>query len=321
MKFSPVLPFALSSLITTSLAAPHALRQPAPQSAAEPMGRRSSATGLLPVAAPAAPAVQSSNIDHVIDFGMGTPLLSARNNAKRSDNEKRYTTEEASQMIGFGTGEDLQLVKEKRSDNEKRYTTEEASQMIGFGTGEELQLVKEKRADNEKRYTTEEASQMIGFGTGEELQLVKEKRADNEKRYTTEEASQMIGFGTGEDLQLVKEKRSDNEKRYTIEEASQMIGFGTGEDLALVKKEKRTDLGNPGQQSSTELAASAIGFGTGETLAPVSMSSLAVRDDPLIRRKVAELAALIKERAPEASIHDILIREASPIPDIAAPAA
>ncbi len=227
MKFSPVLPFALSSLITTSLAAPHALRQPAPRSAAEPMGRRSSATGLLPVAAPAAPAVQSSNIDHVIDFGMGTPLLSARNNAKRSDNEKRYTSEEASQMIGFGTGEDLQLVKEKRSDNEKRYTTEEASQMIGFDTGEDLQLV----------------------------------------------------------------------------------------------KEKRTDLGNPGQQSSTELAASAIGFGTGETLAPVSMSSLAVRDDPLIRRKVAELAALIKERSPEASIHDVLIREASPIPDVAAPAA
>ncbi len=259
MKFSPVLPFALSSLITTSLAAPHALRQPAPQLAAEPMGRRSSATGLLPVAAPAAPAVQSSNIDHVIDFGMGTPLLSARNNAKRSDNEKRYTTEEASQMIGFGTGQELELVKEKRSDNEKRYTTEDASQMIGFGTGE--------------------------------------------------------------DLQLVKEKRSDNEKRYTTEEASRMIGFGTGEDLALVKKEKRTDLGNPGQQSSTELAASAIGFGTGEALGPVSMSSLAVRDDPLIRRKVAELAALIKERAPEASIHNVLIREASPIPDVAAPAA
>jgi len=290
MKFSPVLPFALSSLITTSLAAPHALRQPAPQLAAEPMGRRSSATGLLPVAAPVAPAVQSSNIDHVIDFGMGTPLLSARNNAKRSDNEKRYTTEEASQMIGFGTGQELELVKEKRSDNEKRYTTEEASQMIGFGTGEDLQLAKEKRSDNEKRYTTEEASQMIGFGTGE-------------------------------DLQLVKEKRSNNEKRYTTEEASRMIGFGTGEDLALVKKEKRTDLGNPGQQSSTELAASAIGFGTGEALGPVSMSSLAVRDDPLIRRKVAELAALIKERAPEASIHNVLIREASPIPDVAAPAA
>ena len=228
MKFSPVLPFALSSLITTSLAAPHALRQPALQSAPEPVARRSSTGGLIPVAAPAAPVAQSNNIDHLLDFGMGTPLLSARNNAKRSDNEKRYTTEEESRMIGFGTGDDLQLVKEKRSDNEKRYTTEEESQMIGFGTGN---------------------------------------------------------------------------------------------DLALVKKEKRAELGNPGHLLSTEAAASAIGFGVGETLAPVSMSSLAVRDDPLIRRKVAELAALVKERAPEASIHDVLIREASPVPDVAAPAA
>jgi len=293
MKFFAVLPFALSSLISTSLAAPHALRQPAPQSAPVLVGRRSSATGLLPVAAPEAFAVPSSEIDHVIDFGMGTPLLSSRNNAKRA--EETASTIEA-------------------RDNGKRYTTEEASEMIGFGTGQELELVKEKRSDNEKRYTTEEASDMIGFGTGEELQLVREKRSDNDKRYTTEEASEMIGFGTGPELELVKEKRSDNEKRYTTEEASEMIRFGTGEDLELVKKEKRA-------QSSTELAASEIGFGMGEALAPVSMSSLAVRDDPLIRRKVAELSALIKERTPDASIHDVLIRQESPLPDVAAPAA
>lgn len=162
MKFSPVLAFALSSLLTSSLAAPLALRQPAPRSAPEPVDRRSSPTGLIPLAAPAAPDLESSNFDHILDFGMGTPLSSVPNKEKRSDNEKRYTTNEASAMIGFGTG---------------------------------------------------------------------------------------------------------------------------------------------------------------ETLGPVRMSSLAIRDDPLIRRKVAELAAVIKERVPEASIHDVLIREASPTADVVAPAA
>ena len=65
-------------------------------------------------------------------------------------------------------------------------------------------------------------------------------------------------------------------------------------------------------KSYVEVAAENIGFGPGEPL-------LAERDDPFIRSKVAELSALIKERAPGQSVTEILSRAETRLADVAAP--
>lgn len=143
-----------------------------------------------------------------------------------------------------------------------------------------------------------EAADNIGFGVGEPLSLVrKEKRSKS----AAAEAADNIGFGMGEPLELVKEKRSKS----AAAKAADKIGFGMGEPLEIVEKRSK---------SAAAEAADNIGFGMGEPL-------LAVRDDPLIRRKADELSALLKERAPGLSMSEILIRAESRLPDVAAPAA
>lgn len=239
MKFSPVLPFALSTLITTSLAAPHALRQPVPESAPVSVGRRSSEVNTLLEAQP----VKSADIDHVINFGMGEPLAAVK--------DKRQI--EPFEGLGQGTTSSVQSAADK----------------IGFGMGKPLAAVKDKRQI--------EPFEGLGQGTTSSVQSAADK----------------IGFGMGKPLAAVKDKRQI--------EPFEGLGGGTA--------------------SSAQSAADEIGFGMGEALAPVSRERLAIREDPIIRSKVAELSALLKERAPEASLNDVLIREASPVADTAAPAA
>ena len=243
MKFSPILPFALTSLITTSLAAPHALRQPGPVS----VGRRGSET----VPSAENTVRSKSYVDVAADnigFGMGEPLLASRKKARRAQS----AVEQAADDIGFGTGDLLEVrEKEKRSKS----ATDIAADNIGFGTGELLEV-----RENEKRSKspTDIAADNIGFGMGEPLELkeIKERRAN-----------------------LPTEPSANDDTLSAAEQASYDINFGVGEPL------------------------------------------LAGRDDPLIRSKVAELSALIKERAPGQSVTEILSRAETRMPDVAAPAA
>ena len=259
MKFSPVLPFALSSLITTTLAAPHALGQSGPVS----VGRRSSDATPFEDGSSSSLTQSTDEAASDIGFGMGEPLVQVRDNEKRA----KSAAAEAADNIGFGMGRPLLAASKKEKRQESAAAV--AADDIGFGTGEPLLARnKEKRQES----AAAEAANDIGFGTGEPLLA-----RNNEKRQESaaEIAANDIGFGMGEELELVKEKRSE---------------------------------------SAAEIAANDIGFGSGEPL-------LAARDDPLIRRKIAELSALIKERAPGQSMSEVLARADSRLPNVAASAA
>ena len=182
MKFSPVLPLAISSLVTLSLGAP--LRQPAPVSAGR---RRSESLPSVPghlnarraSTLPSTPEQSGKSFDDEfaseVEFGVGSHLFrDKRNNAKRADNtdddqslntanvgtEPSSLSEEFAEDVEFGVGTPMLKRRGDSTDEAKDLNSaiekpepsslsEEFAEDVEFGVGSHL--FRDKKRDNLKR--------------------------------------------------------------------------------------------------------------------------------------------------------------------------